>query len=214
MDRGSETKEPEIPRALVDRLQEAEAVLGALAGIFYPPDSGREPNPAAVSGTTLPELEVRYKTLLEQIPAVVFMAPLEAGLSSAYVSPHIEAVLGFTQEQWLNDPVRWYYQIHPDDRSRWSLEAASLFLTGQALRSVYRLMARDGHTVWFQCEAKMVRKPDGQPWFIHGVGFDISDLKRAQASLQRAHDELEIRVAERLRSWRPKLPSVSSRRLN
>src|ERR1700681_2060978 len=105
-----------------------------------------------------------YKTLLEQIPAVVFMAPLEAGLSSAYVSPHIEAVLGFTQEQWLNDPVRWYYQIHPDDRGRWSIEAAALFLTGQPLRSVYRLMARDGHPVWFQCEAKMVRKPDGRPW--------------------------------------------------
>jgi hypothetical protein len=106
MDSGSETEEPGIPRTSVDPLQEAEAVLGALAGIFYPSDSGREPNLIAVAGTTLPELEVRHKTLLEQIPAVVFMAPLEAGLSSAYVSPHIEAVLGFTQEQWLNDPVR------------------------------------------------------------------------------------------------------------
>jgi light-regulated signal transduction histidine kinase (bacteriophytochrome) len=43
----------------------------------------------------------------------------------------------------------------------------------------------------------MVRKPNGQPWFIHGVGFDISDLKRAQESLQLAHDELEIRVRDR-----------------
>src|ERR1700681_2060976 len=61
MDSGSETEEPGIPKALVDGLQEAEAVLGALAGIFYPSDSGRAPNLSAVSGTPLPELEVRLQ---------------------------------------------------------------------------------------------------------------------------------------------------------
>jgi signal transduction histidine kinase len=43
-------------------------------------------------------------------------------------------------------------------------------------------MARDGHVVWFHCEAKMVRNDDGQPWFIHGVAFDISELKAAEAA--------------------------------
>jgi hypothetical protein len=38
----------------------------------------------------------------------------------------IETLLGFTQEEWLNDPVRWYQQIHPDDKARWSVEAAEL----------------------------------------------------------------------------------------
>ncbi|MCM3901989.1 MAG: histidine kinase, partial [Pyrinomonadaceae bacterium] len=81
-----------------------------------------------------------------------------------------------------NDPVRWYQQIHPDDKGRWSVEAAQLFLSGQPLKSLYRVLARDGRVVWFHCEAKMVRNDDGQPWFIHGVAFDISDLKRAEAS--------------------------------
>src|SRR4030095_1498616 len=65
-----------------------------------------------------------------------------------------------------------------------SLEAAEMFLTGKPLRSVYRVIARDGHVVWFHCEARMVRRQDGQPWFIHGSGFDISDLKRAETALQ------------------------------
>ena len=30
----------------------------------------------------------------------------------------------------------------------------------------------------------MIRHPDGRPWFIHGVGFDISDLKRTEEELQ------------------------------
>jgi PAS domain-containing protein len=82
---------------------------------------------------------------VEQIPAVVFMASLDQGLSEAYVSPQIESTLGFTQEEWLSDPVRWFHQIHPDDKARWSTEAAQTFLTGEPLRSVYRVLARDGH---------------------------------------------------------------------
>ena len=46
------------------------------------------------------------------------------------------------------------------------------------------MVARDGRVIWFHCEAKMIRKPDGEPWFIHGVGFDITDLKRTEEALQ------------------------------
>lgn len=144
-----------------------------------------------------PEVAARYRTLVEQIPAVIFMAFLDQGLSEAYVSPHVETVLGFTQEQWLNDPIRWYQQIHPDDRSRWSKEAAKLILSGQPLRSVYRVIARDGRIVWFHCEAKIVLAEDDRPWFIHGTAFDITELKEAELALQQAHDELEGRVQER-----------------
>ena len=112
------------------------------------------------------------------------MAYLDRGIGEAYVSPQIEAALGFSQEEWLEDPVRWYSHIHPDDKQRWSTEAAEMFLTGNPLRSAYRVVARDGRVIWFHCEAKMIRKEDGEPWFIHGVGFDITDLKRTEEALQ------------------------------
>ena len=78
----------------------------------------------------MPEVDARYRTLVEQIPAVVFMAYLDKGIGEAYVSPQIEEMLGFTQEEWLNDPVRWYQQIHPEDKARWSIEAAGLVHVG------------------------------------------------------------------------------------
>ena len=112
------------------------------------------------------------------------MAYLDQGIGEAYVSPQIEAALGFSQEEWLEDPVRWYSHIHPDDKQRWSTEAAEMFLTGNPLRSAYRVVARDGRVIWFHCEAKMIRKEDGEPWFIHGVGFDITELKRTEEALQ------------------------------
>ncbi len=100
------------------------------------------------------------------------------------MSPQIEEMLGFSQEEWLEDPIRWYERIHPDDKARWSSEAAEMFLSGRPLRSVYRVVARDGRVIWFRCEAKMVRGGGGRPSFIHGVAFDVTDLKRAEASLQ------------------------------
>ena len=112
------------------------------------------------------------------------MAYLDQGIGEAYVSPQIEATLGFSQKEWLEDPVRWYHQIHPDDKNRWSNEAADMFLSGTPLRSSYRVMARDGRVVWFHCEARLVRRDDGEPWFIHGVGFDITELKQVQEALQ------------------------------
>ena len=190
----SDLPEGQLPPASEPELDvlQAEAILQGLAGVFtrnssvarrivYPP----EPSGAAPpEDPQLPNLEARYRALVEQIPAVVFMAYLDRGIGEAYVSPQIEAALGFSQEEWLEDPIRWYSHIHPDDKQRWSTEAAEMFLTGSPLRSAYRVVARDGRVIWFHCEAKMIRKPDGEPWFIHGVGFDITDLKRTEEALQ------------------------------
>jgi PAS domain S-box-containing protein len=172
---------------LLPDVSEAEAVLLELAGLFSglpisPPSDPRQP--VSTGDGHASNLEAKYRALLEQIPAVVFMAYLDRGISEAYVSPQIEAALGYSREEWLEDPIRWYQHIHPDDKQRWSVEAASMFLSGRPLRSSYRVIARDGHVIWFHCDAKMMRRSDGQPWFIHGVAFDISDLKRTEEALE------------------------------
>ncbi len=169
-------------------LGSAEALLLDLAALFLnKPISGLSAAELSHEHKVvdpLPEADTIYRALVEQIPAVVFMAHLDRGIGEAYVSPQIEAALGFSQEEWLQDPIRWYQQIHPDDKNRWSTEAAEMFLSGTPLRSAYRVLARDGRVVWFHCEAKMIRRKDGRPWFIHGVGFDITELKRTEEALQ------------------------------
>ena len=179
-------REPEIAaKNTTPDLAEAEALLLGLANAFS--GAAREGDAAGShgSGADSPSnAEAKYRALLEQIPAVVFMAHVDGGVSEAYVSPEIEAALGYSREEWLEDPVRWYERIHPDDKQRWSVEAAEMFISGEPLRSAYRVIARDGHVVWFHCDARMMRRPDGQPWFVHGVAFDISDLKRTESALQ------------------------------
>src|SRR6202167_2157573 len=186
-----------LPSAAAERTQKvdlaaAEAVLQELAIVFFQDSRGAQVSIPGYEGAqavlpppeeSAPTLEARYRALVEQISAIVFMAYLDRGIGEAYVSPQIEATLGFSQEEWLEDPVRWYQQIHPDDKQRWSVEASEMFLTAKPLRSTYRVHARDGHVVWFQCEAKMVRRPDGRPWFVQGIAFDVTELKEAEAAL-------------------------------
>src|SRR5262245_17468016 len=111
---------------------EAEAMLQRLASVSVPVESAfshldsesvNRRMTTTTAAATLPDLDAKYRTLVEQIPAVVFLAFLDRGISEAYISPQIESILGFSQQEWLNDPVRWYNQIHPDDKARWSAEA-------------------------------------------------------------------------------------------
>ncbi|MGI8542963.1 MAG: PAS domain-containing protein [Aridibacter sp.] len=174
---------------LPPELLESETVLAQLADVFFSTDL-LDPFQND-SEKELPEVADTYRILVEQIPAVVFIAFFDKNFGEAYVSPQIEKTLGFTQEEWLNDPVRWYRHVHPEDKERWSSEVAQMFLTGEPLHSVYRVLARDKSVLWFQCDVKMVRHSDGHPWFIHGTAFDIT---------QQHHNENALReYAERMR---------------
>ena len=134
---------------------------------------------------------------MEKIPAVTFMAALDETVHELYVSPQIEALLGFSQKEWLDDPFLWYYQLHPEDRTRWAAEFARTCATGVQFRSEYRLMARDGRVVWVHGECQIVRDQRGRPLFLQGIAFDITESKRAEDVLRRAHDDLEAAVRER-----------------
>lgn len=190
-----------------NNLSDAQKALQELAQVFSQQSAmpaeqnfAHTENARALSETEVSQanMEAKYRALVEQIPAVVFMAYLDKGIGEAYVSPQIEAVLGFSQAEWLEDPVRWYQQIHPDDKLRWSVEAAEMFVSGKPLRSAYRVIARNGKVLWFQCEAKMIRHADGRPWFIHGVGFDITERKRLEEAILEISAREQRRIAQDL----------------
>ncbi len=183
--------------------QAAEATLRSLAGtgpdLAALPAWGERARSAAPTPVEarLRLAETRYRTLVEQMPVVTFFAALDGGVNELYVSPQIEALLGFSQKEWLENPVLWYTQLHPEDRERWHLEFARTCAAGEHFRSEYRFLARDGRVVWVHGEAQLVRDPAGRPLFLQGMAYDITDKKRAEAVLRRLNVDLEERVRER-----------------
>ena len=196
----SHEKSP-APSALEEPLsyQEAEFLLQQMAG-FLPLGNGQdraEPTPHQQVEEKLRTAEAKFRALVERIPAVTFMASLEAGVPEIYVSPQIETLLGFTQQEWLDNPILWYERLHPDDRKHWHDEFARTCATGVQFRSEYRFLARDGRVVWVHGEATVVRDEAGRPLFLQGIAYDITENKRAEGVLRRSRDELELLVQER-----------------
>ncbi len=143
--------------------------------------------------------EAQYRALVEQIPAVTFMAPLDGSTSELYVSPQIEELLGFSAQEWLEDPFLWYRQLHPDDQVRWTESFATTCFSGERFRAEFRFLARDGRVVWVHGEAKLVMDENGVPSFLHGVAFDITERKRAEEATRAAYEEIR-RLTDQLRA--------------
>ncbi|HVT77341.1 MAG TPA: response regulator, partial [Acidimicrobiales bacterium] len=124
--------------------------------------------------------EARFKSLISQIPAVVFYAALGEGENEVFVSPQIEELLGFTAEEWLGDPLLWYRQLHPADHDRLVAAFTRGVQTGEPFRAEVRFFARDGHEVLILGEARLIKDELGRPDFFQGVAFDITATKQAQ----------------------------------
>lgn len=124
--------------------------------------------------------EAKFRTMVENIPAVTFIAPLDESAPEFYVSPQIERLLGFTQKEWLEDPVLWHRQLHPDDKDRWNHKFAPTCAEGKQFQEIYRFIAKDGRVVWVHGSAQMVRDSEGRPSFLQGIAFDVTAIKEAE----------------------------------
>jgi diguanylate cyclase (GGDEF)-like protein/PAS domain S-box-containing protein len=136
--------------------------------------------------------EQQYRSIVEHIPAITYIDAANDRAATIYVSPQIERVLGYSQQEWLADPELWPKILHPDDRARALAENARHNETGELFALEYRMFTKDGRVVWVFDQATLVRDEHGAPLFSHGVMLDISERKRDEehVAFLAYHDEL------------------------
>ena len=153
-----------------------------------PPSRGR--SLAARAREDLSEPEVR--TLLDQLPAILYISEVGVEGRWLYVSAGAQEILGFSPGEWIDDPGLWARQMHPDDRARMFAREESL--AEPEAPDEYRLCHRDGRTVWVRDEAALATDERGRlRW--HGVIFDITDRKLAEAELERRAEVIRYQAA-------------------
>jgi len=131
--------------------------------------------------------EERYRTLVEQIPVIVYReAVLGDDLQVVYINSRVEELLGITPAEWIEDSSVWMAAIHPDDRDRVEAENLRTEETGEPFVIEYRMVSRDGRTLWFRDEAVLQRTESGEPAYWQGVMMDITARREAEAGLAEA----------------------------
>ena len=135
----------------------------------------------------LRESEERFRMLVERLPGIAYID--EPGAFGRYISPQVESLLGYSASEWLQSSERWVEALHPEDRDRAIAELTTGEESGKRFTSEYRLIARDGRTVWIRDEMTPTRDADGR-LLVHGVMFDVTREKEIEA-------ELAAEVAER-----------------
>jgi PAS domain S-box-containing protein len=139
----------------------------------------------------------RHRFLVEQIPAVVYEMDQDDERRTLYVSPHVEEILGYDRQEWLDQPDIWTELLHPDDRETELAAHDRHTKSGETWQREYRLIASDGRTVWVRDQARLVRDAASGIFRWQGVMLDITLQKNAERGLRDANDELEFRVLAR-----------------
>ena len=127
----------------------------------------------------LKEAEERYRTLVERVPAIVYVQEPGEPSRTTYVSPQNEAILGYSPEECIADPDHWVKIMHPDDRERVLAEDRRTNDCGDSFATEFRQFARDGRLVWLRDEATLVRGEGGEPLYWLGVQTDVTERKEA-----------------------------------
>lgn len=129
----------------------------------------------------------RLDNIISSVPGVVWEAwgePDAATQRIDFVSDYVEAMLGYTVEEWLSTPNFWLTIVHPDDKDGAARRAAATFASGHSETLEFRWLARDGHAVWVESNWVVIKDDAGHPVGLRGVNTDISERKRAEAELR------------------------------
>ena len=134
----------------------------------------------------LQEAEAKYRQLVEEVPAISYVAEAGAQGRFLYVSPQVTTILGYRPEECLSDPRFWWDHLNPQDHPIALLE--DTWEEGRVFQVEYRMRRHDGCEVWVRDEALLFRDPQTGRRMTRGLLIDITDRKRAEDALRESEE--------------------------
>ncbi|MFZ3216682.1 MAG: PAS domain-containing protein [Candidatus Acidiferrales bacterium] len=136
------------------------------------------------------KLEALNRELVETVRAILRRSDPRS-FRTTFVNQHVEAILGYPVDSWLEDPTFWVEHIHPEDRDRTLAFTAKAVEEQRHHEREYRMIAADGRTVWLH-EIVNVIVENGAAKELVAVSGDITERKIAEHTQSR----LSLRLIE------------------
>ncbi len=142
----------------------------------------------------LQEAEAKYRQLVEQVPAISYVAEAGAFGPFLYMSPQVTTILGYKPEDCLADPHFWWEHLNPEDQPQALRE--DTWEEGRLFQIEYRMRRQDGEEVWVRDEAIIVRDPQTGKRLTRGMLVDITEKKHAEEALRESEERYRNFVAQ------------------
>jgi diguanylate cyclase (GGDEF)-like protein/PAS domain S-box-containing protein len=139
----------------------------------------------------LREAEQRYRTLIEQGPAVVYVQEIGSPDSAIYMSPQIEALTGYSPQECRDPALRWG-MVHPEDREWLQAEDERTGEPGKIFTTEYRVVHRDGGTKWVRNESVLIEDEMSGTRYWQGFMLEITERKTFEEALERLSRQHEM----------------------
>jgi PAS domain S-box-containing protein len=152
-----------------------------------------------VDGEHLRAAEERFRAIVEHIPAAVYLDVPDGSMESVYVSPQVQEIMGVSVERYLDEPELWLELMDEEDRRRCERAYLDAVAMRRSWAGQYRIRKPDGKLAWIHDETTFLTDAEGNPLFLLGVLYDVTERKRAEEALLES-ERRERDAAERLRA--------------
>jgi len=169
--------ESALAAGLSDRTVELERAMKSLA---------QEMNDRLRAQEALTREEAKFRLFIEKLPAISYIARPGSDGRWLFVSPQIEALLGYRPDEWIASPGLWFSRLHPDDAQMALAEELRCIRERDQFSLEYRFLTREGRTVWVRDDAVFIPADDGGPDRLQGVMFDVTERRLLSEQLVQA----------------------------
>ncbi|NTV47622.1 MAG: PAS domain S-box protein, partial [Chlorobiales bacterium] len=137
------------------------------------------------------ENEKRYRTLVANIPGVVYRCKNDDYWTMDFISEAIFSISGYPADEFIENSRRSFASIvHPED-----VEPIRTFINAslkarQPFELEYRIMHRDGRFRWVYEKGQAIFDQQGKVLWLDGVIIDATEMKRAEEA------KIEVQIIE------------------
>lgn len=176
----------------------AELVIATLLLALSHFRAQRQYNKLAAVQDQLIRSERYHRTLVDNIPGIVYRCHKNADWSMLFISPVVEQFTGYPAADFIeNRKLHFASVIHPDDRQNTETIVENAMARDKPYVLEYRILHKSGTVRWVLEHGRAVERNPEDEVELEGVILDITALKQAEQELRKLNDSLEEQVDAR-----------------
>lgn len=135
---------------------------------------------------SLVEKEQQYRSLMDNMPGVVFRCELDKNWSMLFISPSILELSGYSANELIEQRITFAELIYTPDNEAINHTIDEAIAEKNQYSVEYRIRHRSGNLVWILEKGSIAFNAKGKAQWIDGVLVDITERREYEDNLKQA----------------------------